>query len=94
MSDCRMPENFSVLARPHIESLLEPGEMLRGVAAAVHQKTFSGTLYAIGVTDRRVLLQPVGRKGEPKDQPRILTAETVSRPSSTAPAAAGGPRPK
>ena len=34
--------------------MLEPGEQLVGVVAATLKKTFSGGLYAIGVTDRRL----------------------------------------
>lgn len=36
------------------------------MAAATFQKTFSGSLYAVGVTDRRLLLQPLDRHLEPK----------------------------
>ena len=72
-----MPEDFGALARPAIESRLTPGETLKGVAAAVHQKTFSGQLYAIGVTDQRLVLQPVGRHGEAKGEPLLLSHGTV-----------------
>ena len=72
-----MPEDFSALARPTIESRLAPGESLKGVAAAVHQKTFSGQMYAIGVTDQRLVLQPIGRHGEAKGEPVFLGAGTT-----------------
>ena len=72
-----MPEDFAAVARPSIEAQLAPGETLRGVAAAVHQKTFSGQLYAVGVTDQRLLLQPVGRHGEAKGQSVIVTPATI-----------------
>lgn len=48
--------DFDSRARPHIEKLLDPGESLLEIVAATHQKTFSGQLYAIGVTDRRLIL--------------------------------------
>jgi hypothetical protein len=72
-----MPEDFGALSRPTIESRLVPGEALKGVAAAVHQKTFSGQLYAIGVTDQRLILQPVGRHGEAKGEPVLLSHGTA-----------------
>src|SRR5581483_6383321 len=61
--------DFEVLARPHIDARLEPGESVRGIAAATLQKTFSGGLYAVGVTDRRLVLQPLGRKFDAKGEP-------------------------
>jgi hypothetical protein len=49
--------DFASRARPALEALLAPGETPDGIVVATHQKTFSGSLYAVGVTDRRVLLQ-------------------------------------
>jgi hypothetical protein len=57
-------DDFEARVRSHLESHLESGEELRGVAAATYQKTFSGSLYAVGVTDRRLLLQPLENGGE------------------------------
>jgi hypothetical protein len=60
--------DFDAIARPHIEALLEPGERIEGILAATIQKTFSGGLYALVVTDRRLILQRMkGRRasGEP-----------------------------
>jgi hypothetical protein len=62
-----MAEDFANVLQPLLEAQLEQGEALQGIAAATHQKTFSGSLYAIGVTDRRLLLQPLDRKLQPKD---------------------------
>ena len=62
-----MAVGFADAARPLLEAQLEPGETLQGIAAATQQTTFSGSLYAIGVTDRRLLLQPLDRKLQPKD---------------------------
>jgi hypothetical protein len=69
--------DFDAIARPHIEALLEPGERIEGILAATIQKTFSGGLYALAVTDRRLILQGMkGRsaKGEPVS---IAPAELV-----------------
>jgi hypothetical protein len=63
-----LSDDFAARVRPHLEGELEPGEELRGVAAATYQKTFSGSLYAVGVTDRRLLLQPLDRRAEPKGE--------------------------
>src|SRR5437660_12302076 len=46
--------------------------------AATHQKTFGGQLCAIGVTDRRLLLQPVDRRLQPKGSPTEITPETLA----------------
>jgi hypothetical protein len=64
--------DFSATVRPHLDALLEPGEALLGVVAATVQKTFSGGLFALGVTDRRLLLMPLGRKLEPKGDTRSI----------------------
>ncbi len=72
-----MPTDFETLARPTLEPLLMPGETLKGVCAAVFQKTFSGQQYAIGVTDTRLLLQPVGRHAEAKGEPVVVTRDTI-----------------
>jgi hypothetical protein len=61
-----MPAGFADVVRPQLEAQLEQGEALRGIAAATYQKTFSGSTYAVGVTERRLLLQPLDRKLQPK----------------------------
>jgi hypothetical protein len=73
-----MAEEFASAVRPTLEPLLEQGETLRGVVAATYQKTFSGSLYAIGVTDGRLLLQPLDRKLQPKEPPLSLTPEAIA----------------
>lgn len=50
------------MVTPVLTPLLEPGEELRAVVAATHQKTFSGSMYVLGVTDRRLLVQGLDRK--------------------------------
>ena len=73
-----MADEFVSAVRPTLEPQLEQGETLRGVVAATYQKTFSGSLYAIGVTDRRLLLQPLDRKLQPKEPPLSLTPEAIA----------------
>jgi hypothetical protein len=75
--DASVSEDFADKVRPHLEAALEPGEELKGVAAATFQKTFSGSLYAIGVTDRRLLLQPLDRRAEPKGELAPVSRETL-----------------
>lgn len=70
--------------RPHLEGALDPGETLAGVCAAAQQSTFRGRSIALGVTDRRLLLAPLDRRGRP-------AGEIVSiRPEEVAQAKAGG----
>jgi len=67
-----MAGDFAGTVRPHLDALLEPGEVLQGVVAATVQKTFSGGLFALGVTDRRLLLMSLDRKLQPKGAPRFI----------------------
>ncbi len=73
-----MAGDFAQTVRPHLEALLGPGEPLVGVVAASHQKTFSGGIYALGVTDRRILLMPLDRRSQPKGEVRSVTADTLA----------------
>lgn len=44
--------------RPHLKAQLEGGEELRGICIASQQKSmFKGGAVALGVTDRRLLVQ-------------------------------------
>jgi hypothetical protein len=71
--------------RPHLESQLAGGEELRGLCVASQQKSmFKGGAVAIGVTEKRLLIQPLDRRGDP-DGP----AESVM-PEQIASAKAGG----
>jgi hypothetical protein len=56
----------------HLQNLLEPGEDLRGICIATQQSLFKGRAIAVGVTGRRLLLQPLDRRGEPNGQPTLL----------------------
>lgn len=71
--------------RPRLESLLEDGEELRGLLVASQQKgLFKGGAVAIGVTDERLIVQPLSRRGEPDG------AATSIAPGEVASARAGG----
>lgn len=57
----------------HLESLLEPGETVLGATAASQQKgMFSGGVVNLAVTDRRLIVQPLDRRG------RNLKGDAVS----------------
>jgi hypothetical protein len=65
--------------RPGLESRLEGGENLRGICAASQQKSlFKGGAAAIGVTDRRLLIQSLDRRGNPVGEPRSITPEQIA----------------
>jgi hypothetical protein len=68
--------------RPVIEALLEPGEELRGVCVATQASLFKGRQVAIGVTDRRVLVQGMTRKFEPDGEPTSLPPERIAKASA------------
>jgi hypothetical protein len=52
--------------RPHLTARLEAGEELRGLCVASQQKSmFKGGAVVLGVTDRRLLVQPLTKRGEP-----------------------------
>jgi hypothetical protein len=59
-------EDFHTRVRPRVEQLLAPGESLEGVCAATQQSTFRGGMVALAVTDRRLLVQPLDRRAQPK----------------------------
>ena len=47
------------------------------MVAATVQKTFSGGLFALGVTDRRLLLMPLDRRLQPKGDVRSIAPEDL-----------------
>jgi len=64
--------------RPELEQRLEGGEELRGLSVASQQKSrFKGGSVAIGVTDRRLLIQPLNWRGNPEGDPRSITHQQV-----------------
>jgi hypothetical protein len=81
--------DFDVKQRPHLESLLEPGESLLGICAASQQKgLFGGGAVALGVTDRRLLVQPLDRRGEADGEALALSEGQIV--SAKAGGAGGG----
>ncbi len=74
--------------RPHLEQLLEPGEELRGLCVATQPGMFKGRAVALGVTDRRLVVQPLDRRGNPSGEPASLPPERVA--SAKAEGAGGG----
>jgi hypothetical protein len=82
-----MPD-FSSVMRPHLEGALDVGEMLEGICAATQQSTFKGRSLAIGVTDRRILLAPMDRRGRPTQEVISLLPEQIT--SAKARGAGGG----
>jgi len=63
--------------QPHLQGLLEPSEELRGTCIATQQSTFKGRAIAIGITDRRLLLQPLDRRGDPIGDATALTPPEI-----------------
>jgi len=77
-------EQFADTYRPPLEAELEQGETLRGICAANHrQSAFKGRLVAIGITDRRLLVLGIGRRGATEG------VESIT-PEQVADAKAGG----
>jgi hypothetical protein len=74
-----VPQEFESKHRPGLEAALAPGERLLGVCAAGQQKgLFKGGVVALGVTDRRLLVQPLSRRGEPDGEPDSIPPERVA----------------
>jgi len=68
--------------RPVVEALLEPGEELRGLCVATQASLFKGRQVALGVTDRRLLVQGMTRKFEPDGEPISLPPERIAKASA------------
>jgi hypothetical protein len=65
--------------RPGLETQLESGEELRGICVASQQKgMFKGGAAAIGVTDQRLLVQSLDRRGNPDGEPTSLAAGQIT----------------
>ncbi len=70
--------DFASTHRSHLETHLEEGEELRGICAATQHSTFKGRAVAIGVTDRRLLVQPLDRRGRPSGDVISIAPEQVA----------------
>jgi hypothetical protein len=65
--------------RPHLTSELESGEELRGICVASQQKSmFKGGAVALGVTDRRLLVQSLTRGGDPDGEPLSIKPDELA----------------
>jgi hypothetical protein len=74
-----VPEDFDSKLRPHLETLLEPGEMLEGICAASQQQgLFKGRGVALGITEGRLIVQGLDRRGDPDGEPLSLTPQDIS----------------
>ncbi len=73
----------------HLRSLLEPGESLLGVCAASQQRgMFSGGAVALAATERRLIVQPLDRRGRAEGEASSIRPEELS--SAEADGAGGG----
>ena len=57
---------------------LDPGEELNGVCVATQQSLFKGRQVAIGVSDRRLIVQGMNRKFEPDGESISLPPERIA----------------
>jgi hypothetical protein len=80
--------DFTAVMRPHLEGALESGETLEGVCAAAQQSTFKGRALALGVTDRRLMLLPLDRRGKPTGEVIPLSPDDIA--AADAQGAGGG----
>jgi hypothetical protein len=65
--------------RAQLETRLESGEELRGICVASQQKgLFKGGAVAIGVTDRRLLVQSLDRRGNPDGAPLAIAPDEIT----------------
>jgi hypothetical protein len=75
--------------RPHLEARLEGDERLRGLCIASQQKgMLKGGATVIGTTDRRLLIQPLDRRGNPDGPAQSIAPEQIA--SARAGDAGGG----
>lgn len=81
--------DFDAKLRPHLESLLDPGEALEGICACSQQKSlFKGGAVAIGVTRERLIVQSLNRRGDPDGDSLSLAPGDIA--SAEADGAGGG----
>jgi hypothetical protein len=76
-------EDLESSLRSVLEPQLEPGEELQGMCAATQQSAFKGRMVAIGVTERRLLIQPLDRKLRASDAALSLTADQIAEAKAT-----------
>jgi hypothetical protein len=64
--------------RSMLESWLDDDERLEGVCMASQQSTFRGRSVALGVTEGRLLIQHLDRRGNAHGHPLSLTPERIA----------------
>jgi hypothetical protein len=65
--------------RPHLTDQLESGEELRGLCIGAQQKgLFRGGAAVIGITDRRLLLQSIDRRGNVDGTAQSILPEQIA----------------
>lgn len=65
--------------RPILEARLQDGEGLRGICVASRRSgLFKGGAVVTGTTDRRLLFQPLDRRGDPDGRPTSVLPEQVA----------------
>jgi hypothetical protein len=74
-----VPDQFAERVGPILQGLLDGGETLQGIVAATLRKTFGGGLFAVGVTDRRLILQQLDRRLQPNEPPVSLPPDALAR---------------
>jgi hypothetical protein len=77
-----MADDIYTIVRPHIDKLLEPGENVEGLCIATQQSAFRGSIVALAVTDRRLLVQPLDRKSSPKGELVSIRPEELAKASA------------
>ena len=71
--------SFEEKLGPVIEAHLEPGETVLGICAASEQRgMFKGNSAAVATTDRRLLIQRLGRRGDPDGDPIAIASEELA----------------
>jgi hypothetical protein len=66
-NQAKVGELLTSCVTPH----LEPGEQYRGAVHATQAKTFSAEAFAVGVTDRRLVVVPLDKKMRPSGEPVV-----------------------
>jgi hypothetical protein len=77
-----MSGEFHDRMRTMVEPLLTTDEVLEGVVAGTHRKTFSGRTVAIVVTSRRLLVQPLTRRLDLDGAPTVIEPEELAKASA------------
>jgi hypothetical protein len=66
------------LLRAELEPHLAPGEELIGAVHANRPKTFSASLFAVGVTPDRLIVLPIDKKMKAAGEPTSVTRDDIT----------------